>query len=158
MPSSLLELVGATVPLKRRGRDWWASCPFHQPDKTGSFKVGNYRGKERFYCFGCHARGDATDWLMITRRIDFKEARRILGEETTRPDPAILKRRRADQWRGHIHHAFLNRNPDTACPAFLLEIPPVPAWFKLRPESKEARKFSDEEMDRILAALWSSGA
>jgi hypothetical protein len=151
-------MVSASVPLKRRGRDFWGCCPFHQPDKTGSFKVGTYRGKERFYCFGCHARGDAIDWIMLTQRVDFKDARRILGQEAAKPDPAIKERRRAAQWREYVVGIFLSRNPDTVCPDFLLETPPIPAWFKLRPEPKEARKFSDEEMDRILAALWSSGA
>lgn len=121
MPA-LLELVAASVPLKRRGRDHWGCCPFHSPDKTGSFKVGTYKGKERFYCFGCQARGDAADWLMLTRRIDYKAAKRILGEEVARPDPAIIAARREAEQRADRISAYRDRNPDCNCPPWLLAI------------------------------------
>ena len=36
--------------------DLWAPCPFHQ-EKTASFHVDDRKGF--YYCFGCHAKGDA---------------------------------------------------------------------------------------------------
>ena len=120
MPA-LLDLVSASVKLARRGRDYWGQCPFHSPDKTGSFKVGTYRGKERFYCFGCHARGDATDWIMLTRRVDFKEARRILGEpDAYKPDPTIIAVRKAEERRRRILSRYRDRNVDCCLPDWLI--------------------------------------
>ncbi len=120
MPS-LLELVSASVPLKRRGRDWWAPCPFHQPDKTGSFKVGPHRGKQRFHCFGCGAHGDAIDWLMRTRNLTYRETRAILGQPV-KPDPTLIAARQAQQRRQRILARYRNRNPDCCCPDWLLAI------------------------------------
>ena len=37
--------------------DMWAPCPFHQ-EKTASFHVDDRKGY--YYCFGCHAKGDAS--------------------------------------------------------------------------------------------------
>lgn len=118
--ATLLELVSASVTLKRRGKDHWGSCPFHN-EKTSSFKVGEYRGKERFMCFGCGARGDATDWLMQTRHVDYKKARRILGEPVA-PDPAMAAAREKRDQRQRAINAYRDRNPDCACPDWLLAI------------------------------------
>ena len=113
---ALLDMVAASLDLTRRGRAHWAKCPFHEPDKTGSFKVEEYGGKERFYCFGCGAKGDAADWLMITRKVSYVEAKRILGEETARPDPAIKAARDAEDRRREIIGAYRDRNPDCCLP------------------------------------------
>jgi DNA primase len=40
--ADIVDLIGATVPLQRRGSDYWACCPFHQ-EKTPSFKVDQQR-------------------------------------------------------------------------------------------------------------------
>ena len=118
--AALFDLVSASVKLMRRGRAHWGSCPFHQPDKTGSFKVEQRYGRERFHCFGCGADGDAIDWLMRTRNVGYIEAKRILGEEPARPDPAIIAARQAEQRRQRIIDAYRDRNPDCCCPDWLI--------------------------------------
>ena len=40
--------------------DWWSPCPFHG-EKTASFHVDDQKGF--YYCFGCHAKGDALTFL-----------------------------------------------------------------------------------------------
>lgn len=75
----LVELIGAAVPLKRAGERWKGLCPFHQ-EKTPSFTVNPKLGI--FHCFGCHAGGDAFEFLKRHDRLDFPEAVRALAERT----------------------------------------------------------------------------
>ena len=118
--AALLEMVSASVDLTRRGNASWGYCPFHQPDKTGSFKVEYRRGKEKFHCFGCGARGDAIDWLRLTRKVTYREAKRMLGEPVA-PDPAILARRQAERRKRRIINTYRDRNPECVCPDWLLD-------------------------------------
>ncbi|HPG23094.1 MAG TPA: CHC2 zinc finger domain-containing protein, partial [Amaricoccus sp.] len=58
---SLAQVVGRKVTWDSRKSnaargDWWAPCPFHY-EKTASFHVDDAKGY--YYCFGCHAKGDA---------------------------------------------------------------------------------------------------
>lgn len=113
MPS-LVEIIGATVALKRRGDDHWAPCPWHN-EKTSSFKVGWRHGKERFHCFGCGAKGDAADWIMRTQNVNYVEAKRILGEPV-KPDPVIVAARAAHKKREAILNDYRDRNPHCGLP------------------------------------------
>lgn len=67
----LVDLVSDRVELRRRGREWWGRCPFHE-DGTPSFKVDPER--QGYHCFGCSAHGDALDFVMAMDRIDMKAA------------------------------------------------------------------------------------
>ena len=78
----LVDLIGAVVPLKRAGERWKGLCPFHQ-EKTPSFTVNPKLGI--FHCFGCHAGGDAFEFLKRHDRLDFPEAVRLLAERTGVP-------------------------------------------------------------------------
>lgn len=120
MPA-LLELVSASVKLTRRGRAYWGPCPFHK-EKTSSFKVEARGDREKFHCFGCGAHGDAADWIMRTQRVGYVEAKRILGEERARPDPAIIAARQAEHRRQQAIDAYRTRNPECVCPEWLLAV------------------------------------
>jgi DNA primase len=78
----LVELVGAVVPLKRAGERWKGLCPFHQ-EKTPSFTVHPKLGI--FHCFGCHAGGDAFEFVRRHDRVEFPEAVRLLAERAGVP-------------------------------------------------------------------------
>jgi DNA primase len=117
--TTLLDLVAASIKLTQRGRAHWAPCPFHG-EKTSSFKVEERHGKERYHCFGCGARGDAADWIMHTRHVSYVEAKRILGEERAKPDPTLIAARQAATRRQQAIEAYRDRNPDCACPDWLL--------------------------------------
>ena len=80
----LVDLVGAVVPLKRAGERWKGLCPFHQ-EKTPSFTVHPKLGL--FHCFGCHAGGDAFEFLRRHDRLEFPEAVRLLAERAGVPLP-----------------------------------------------------------------------
>ncbi|MGB0504942.1 MAG: DNA primase [Pikeienuella sp.] len=58
--------------------DYWACCPFHQ-EKTSSFHVEDRKGF--YYCFGCHAKGDAITFLKDAENMQFMEAVEVLAGE-----------------------------------------------------------------------------
>ncbi|MEO0654845.1 MAG: DNA primase [Pseudomonadota bacterium] len=65
--------------------DMWAPCPFHQ-EKTASFHVDDRKGY--YYCFGCHAKGDAISFVRETENVGFMEAVEILAREAGLQMPA----------------------------------------------------------------------
>ncbi|MEL6424809.1 MAG: DNA primase [Pseudomonadota bacterium] len=65
--------------------DMWAPCPFHQ-EKTASFHVDDAKGF--YYCFGCHAKGDAIGFVKDTENVGFMEAVEILAREAGMTMPA----------------------------------------------------------------------
>ena len=65
--------------------DLWAPCPFHQ-EKTSSFHVDDKKGY--YYCFGCHAKGDAISFVRETENVGFMEAVQILAGEAGMTMPA----------------------------------------------------------------------
>jgi len=75
--TKIVELVGETVKLQRRGRSFTGLCPFHK-EKTPSFHVNAERGF--YHCFGCHASGDVFKFVQETEGLDFVEAVRSLAE------------------------------------------------------------------------------
>ena len=86
---SLTDVVGRKVMWDTRksnqGKgDMWAPCPFHH-EKTASFHVDDRKGF--YYCFGCHAKGDAISFVRETENVDFMEAVRILAGEAGMPMP-----------------------------------------------------------------------
>jgi DNA primase len=75
--TDIVSLVGQSVRLKRRGKDFVGLCPFHQ-EKTPSFSVSP--SKQRFYCYGCEKGGNAIDFVMLRDRVEFKDGLRVLAE------------------------------------------------------------------------------
>lgn len=65
--------------------DWWAPCPFHQ-EKSASFHVDDRKGF--YYCFGCHAKGDAVGFVKESDNVSFMEAVEILAREAGMQMPA----------------------------------------------------------------------
>jgi hypothetical protein len=72
----ILDVIAARLQLRRRGRRWWGLCPFHS-EKTPSFIVSEEGG--RFYCFGCHEKGDVITFLMKLDGLNYPEAITQLG-------------------------------------------------------------------------------
>ena len=86
---SLGQVVGRKVMWDQRksnqGKgDLWAPCPFHH-EKTASFHVDDRKGY--YYCFGCHAKGDAISFVRETENVSFLEAVEILAGEAGMPMP-----------------------------------------------------------------------
>ena len=88
--SSIAQVVGRKVMWDERKSnqakgDMWAPCPFHQ-EKTASFHVDDQKGY--YYCFGCHAKGDALGFIKETENVSFMEAVEILAGEAGMQMPA----------------------------------------------------------------------
>ncbi len=69
--TDIVEVVGTRVPLKRKGREYSAPCPFHD-ERTPSFYVSPT--KQFYHCFGCGAHGTAISFLMNYDRLEFLDA------------------------------------------------------------------------------------
>ncbi len=67
----IVDIIDARVPLKKKGREHVACCPFHN-EKTPSFTVS--QNKQFYHCFGCGAHGTALGFLMEYDHLDFVEA------------------------------------------------------------------------------------
>src|SRR4051812_13223118 len=77
--TDIVELIGQSVALKRRGKDFVGLCPFHQ-EKTPSFHVSP--AKQFFHCYGCKAGGNAIDFVIKRDRVEFIDALRLLAERS----------------------------------------------------------------------------
>lgn len=82
----LSHIVGASVRLKKMGREHAGLCPFHQ-DKSPSFTVNDQKGV--YHCFGCGASGDAFQFLQAKQGLSFLEAVQYLADKygITLPPP-----------------------------------------------------------------------
>ncbi len=75
--TDIVALVSEHAALRRQGQRWVGLCPFHN-EKTASFSVNAQEGF--YYCFGCHASGDAITFLREVEHLDFADAVRMLAE------------------------------------------------------------------------------
>ena len=72
-------VMGNYVQIKKRGRNYLCSCPFHS-EKTPSCTV--FPDTQTFYCFGCGAGGDVITFTMKIENLDFMEALRLLAQRS----------------------------------------------------------------------------
>ena len=93
---SLSGLIGRSVKLVRRGREYAGLCPFHH-EKTASFYVVD--DKSFFHCFGCGAHGDAIGFVMRADNLDFIAAiEKLAGEAGLAiPHPTPQEREQAQR-------------------------------------------------------------
>lgn len=76
--SDIVQLIDACVPLRKKGKNYIACCPFHT-EKTPSFTVTPE--KQFYYCFGCSVGGNALSFLMEYEKLSFVEAVNLLAEQ-----------------------------------------------------------------------------
>lgn len=82
--ADLIRIIEPYAPLKKKGANWMACCPFHQ-EKTPSFSVNPQKG---FYkCFGCGKGGNAFTFLMEMEGLNFPEAIQRVAEISGVPLP-----------------------------------------------------------------------
>jgi len=80
--SDIVDVIGASVPLKKAGANFVALCPFHK-EKTPSFSVNPHR--QIFHCFGCHKGGDVFAFVKEYENIGFVDAVRRLADRAKIP-------------------------------------------------------------------------
>lgn len=76
--TDIVQIVGEYLRLKKKGRAFWAVCPFHT-EKTPSFQVNPDR--QIFHCFGCGKGGNAITFLIEHEKMSFVEAVRHLAQK-----------------------------------------------------------------------------
>ncbi len=76
--ADIRQVVETYIPLKKRGRNWVALCPFHE-DTDPSFSINE--DKQIFYCFGCGQGGDVFKFLMQMEGMSFYEAVKTLAAQ-----------------------------------------------------------------------------
>jgi DNA primase len=75
--TDIAEIISGYIPLKRAGRNFKTTCPFHA-EKTPSFMVSPQ--KQIFHCFGCGAGGGVIQFLMLYEKLTFVEAVEMLAK------------------------------------------------------------------------------
>lgn len=147
LPPDFLDEIRNRVPISRvigkkvvwdlrksnqaRG-DWWAPCPFHQ-EKSASFHCDDQKGY--YYCFGCHAKGDAIKFLREADGMEFIEAVKLLAAEAglQMPEPDPRARERTDR------RTRLFEVTEAAC-----------RWFRLQLQTAAAAEARDYLLRRGL--------
>ena len=82
--NDIVDVIGEYVQLRRKGQSYWGLCPFHG-EKTPSFSVS--QDKQFYYCFGCHAGGNAFQFVQNLEKCDFSEAVETLAQRANMPLP-----------------------------------------------------------------------
>jgi DNA primase len=92
--TDIVEIISATVELKRAGANLKGLCPFHQ-EKTPSFVVSPER--QVYHCFGCGVGGDVFSFVMSTEGMTFPEVLKHLAQRAGIPLPERADRTEGDR-------------------------------------------------------------
>jgi DNA primase len=136
----IVDVIGGHVVLKKRGKDYLGTCPFHQ-EKSPSFSVSPT--KQMYYCFGCQAGGNAITFLMELGKQSFTEvvldlARRYqVSVQTLEPEQRQELQRRLSQREQLYEILAITAN-------FYQHALNQPQGEKALTYLKEERAFSDE--------------
>ena len=76
--TDIVDIIQSRMQLKKAGANHQGLCPFHQ-ESTPSFSVNAH--KQFFYCFGCHASGDAINFIMRYDNLVFIDALTLLAKQ-----------------------------------------------------------------------------
>ena len=74
--NDIVEVVSDYVQLKKKGRNFFGNCPFHN-ENTPSMSVSP--DKQIFHCFGCNEGGNVISFLMKIENMDFSETLKFLA-------------------------------------------------------------------------------
>ncbi|MBI5267409.1 MAG: DNA primase [candidate division Zixibacteria bacterium] len=76
--TDIVQVIGEYVRLKKKGRAFWANCPFHT-EKTPSFQVNPDR--QIYHCFGCGKGGNVITFLIEHEKMSFIETVQLLARK-----------------------------------------------------------------------------
>lgn len=75
--NDIVSVISKYVTLTRRGRNYWACCPFHM-EKTASMSIKE--DGQFFKCFGCGEGGNVISFVRKIEDVDFYKAVEILAQ------------------------------------------------------------------------------
>jgi len=105
--SNIVDIARNYLPLRQKGQDFWACCPFHS-EKTPSFAIS--APKQFYYCYGCHESGNVFKFVMKMENLSWPEAVAMLAKRAnieipqTEDNSAWL---RARQKRERLYQALM---------------------------------------------------
>lgn len=76
----IVDYIGQTEELHRKGDKYFICCPFHKGDDTPSLCI--YPDQNRWYCFGCGAGSSIYDWIQLRDQLPFGKAVKKVAELT----------------------------------------------------------------------------
>ena len=76
--SNIVDIARNYLPLRQKGQDFWACCPFHS-EKTPSFAIS--APKQFYYCYGCHESGNVFKLVMKMENLSWPEAVAMLAKK-----------------------------------------------------------------------------
>ncbi len=79
MANDVVDVVSSYIPLKKKGRNYFGLCPFHN-EKTPSFSVSPE--KQIFHCFGCRKGGNSIHFVQEIENMNFFEALKTLADKS----------------------------------------------------------------------------
>ena len=99
--NEIVEVASSYIKLERKGRRYFALCPFHG-EKTASFCIEP--SKQFFYCFGCNKGGSVIHFIMNIENLEFLDAIRFLADRAgvTLPEPDDNKEKEKARLRKNI--------------------------------------------------------
>lgn len=68
---NIVDVIGQYLPLTKKGRSYWANCPFHN-DHSPSMSISS--DKQIFKCFVCNAGGNVFTFIQKYEQLSFVEA------------------------------------------------------------------------------------
>lgn len=75
--TDIVDLVGESVRLTKKGSSYWGCCPFHS-EKTPSFHV--VPDRQIYKCFGCGKGGGVINFVMEMENLPFRDAVAVLAK------------------------------------------------------------------------------
>lgn len=107
--NDIVDVVSQYVILKRKGRNYFGLCPFHN-EKSPSFSVSP--DKQIFKCFGCNVGGDVFRFIMKIENVSFVESVQILAKRANIEIQTNLSE--ADEEKARLKEKVYNLNMDAA--------------------------------------------
>ncbi len=152
---NLVDVIEKRIRLKKAGTRFVAKCPFHQ-EKTPSFSVDPH--KQFYYCFGCHAHGNAIGFLMAYDQMDFVDAIESLAASLGLEIPTESKNRQQTETEKHADLFPLMEKAMQFYQRHLLKTPKVLQYLKRRGISEKIIEtfslgFAPNEWDSLTQKL-----
>lgn len=85
--NEIVSVIEKYIRLERKGRGFWACCPFHH-EKTPSFYVNDV--EQCYHCFGCREHGDVIKFVQKIESCDFIQAVEILCKNAGMDMPQLV--------------------------------------------------------------------
>lgn len=76
----IVDYIGQTEELYKKGDKYFCCCPFHNNDDTPSLCI--YPSSNRWYCFGCGAGSSIYDWIIKKEDLSFTDSIKKVADIT----------------------------------------------------------------------------